>query len=469
MADGWQDMLSIMFPLIPLPAAWPRQSSCQRALVALFLEPFHPWCPNRANQQRPFWDLKLFFVSTVFVGGVFWGKLWVIATWNSLPAASPHLDPMSAPPPSRYWPVELVGPQTFQQPGIKSRGWSGVTGNMNWNFPGTFWSLHRCPAYSCLFMQCKVTIAWLFARFHAMEGSMGSIHPSFGFLLDNDVTRLVLHPILTSIFCKSLPYMLGINLPTWTIRPILKGSSAFTYRLGCVEMPWVIHFFLVEADDLPPFAHQDAGFVFDVRLRQRSLAMPWLSKMDRISSDWYAFKMQRIQKANETKDPEKTCGRKVVQFYHNFLEPRRFCKNWFSSFLDSISTFMAYLSCRLMALSPQAGPSWTRPEIPLPTTCCGYGSHKGVGLTNALWINRINLWANSLVFDVRKLVDWKIEGKFEIFKSQDCSSDEDRFTCLYVHTTVTPWILHSTHSAQLLPDQPSPWQKTADFFGLLMR
>lgn len=49
----------------------------------------------------------------------------------------------------------------------------------------------------------------LFQATPAMEGPMGSMHrPSFiGFyrfnMLDNDVSRLVLHPILTLIFCKS--------------------------------------------------------------------------------------------------------------------------------------------------------------------------------------------------------------------------------------------------------------------------
>ncbi len=85
MADGWQDMLSIMFPLIPLPAAWPRQSSCQRALVALFLEPFHPWCPNRANQQRPFWDLKRFFCVNCFC--------WRFFCWETLGCCHLKLTP----------------------------------------------------------------------------------------------------------------------------------------------------------------------------------------------------------------------------------------------------------------------------------------------------------------------------------------------------------------------------------------
>lgn len=65
-----------------------------------------------------------------------------------------------APPPSRYWPVELVGPQTFQQPGITPR--------CNWQhevkFSRTLGSLHRCPAYSCFFMQCKVTMACFFTQ-----------------------------------------------------------------------------------------------------------------------------------------------------------------------------------------------------------------------------------------------------------------------------------------------------------------
>lgn len=113
------------------------------------------------------------------------------------------------------------------------------------------------------------------------------------------------------------------------------------------------------------------------------------------SSEWYAFKMQRIQKIT-TKDgfsPEKACGgKKIVQLSSCF------CKNWFSSFLDSISAFMAYLSCPLVALIAPSR-SLVNTEIPLPTTCCACGSHKAIGLTHALWIN---LWANCLFFLARK-------------------------------------------------------------------